>query len=67
MSEELKPRALATLGDAIECDLHSWPFKLREKLVTPQSVAYANHLLMQPSPAWRLVPRAAMNQVGAPS
>jgi hypothetical protein len=46
---------LARLGDSIECDLHSWPFKLVERLVTPQSVAYANHLLLSNS-GWRLSP-----------
>jgi len=49
------PVALARLGDSIECDLR-FPYQrtLAMRLLTQQSVAYGNHLLMTQPSTWRL-------------
>ncbi len=61
-SEDATLKPVARLGDTIETDLHSWPFKLAERLDTPASVAYANHILRAKPGVWRV--RAKENDRG---
>ena len=50
---------LASVGDSIQCDVrHPYRRTITMKLVTPESVAYGNSLLMDPRSGWRLAASA---------